>query len=268
MTDPDTMALLLQLCRTVNQWLEPVLYRTVVLSTSAKICSFYTAHHVDFRTSESKFPTFIRTLWFGPTPGPLRKDLNYGSRSWPIPMLQGILTMCTDLRSLTVYNLDQNQLPNISRFISPSVQSLTLGPVHGAIILENFHQDLRLKEFTSGMTYMRDSEVQVVIVSPRMRRFRRISPILVPRFYLEQIPGISKSTTLEEMSIIVCDCDLQAADETAESLRKQLPLYTNDKRVTITSSSTTSWEEFIYGDLEAEREAYIGVSNATRFEPL
>ncbi|KAF8638202.1 hypothetical protein AX16_010548 [Volvariella volvacea WC 439] len=149
----------------------------------------------------------IHSLWIGdtrdrmsvqdvPTPsefgatttGAPPSDLRYGSSYWPITIIHRILFLLhksyaepkspsPGLQSLTIINLTQDLWFRLTPCIPSSLQSLSIGPVHGPFhISQLFHQP-NLKSFTSAATFMTDEQVEEVIGYPSIKKFRRISNV-------------------------------------------------------------------------------------------
>ncbi|GLB42085.1 hypothetical protein LshimejAT787_1101000 [Lyophyllum shimeji] len=120
----------------------------------------------------------------------------------------------------------------------------------------------RIRYFTSAQTYMRDDEVQNLVLSPYLRSFRRfITPNQAQSFScLDQAACVSKSSTLEEMRLVFCGpittpLPLQEA---------HLKTVTNDPRVVISMSDYENWVAALHAEFQAQEEAYLAlVSRST-----
>ncbi|KDQ58453.1 hypothetical protein JAAARDRAFT_128814, partial [Jaapia argillacea MUCL 33604] len=252
--DYPTAVSLLLVCKEVRLWILPVLYTTVVLTSSNAIIRFFRGLMQDAGPNPTSpiLAPLVRHLWMGPigrspTPGfPKAFEVNDGywssadlqlySTSWPITMMHQILSSCTSLRSLAILNLGQNNWSHLEGVIPTTLESLWLGPIHGPLILKNFRHHPRLRTITSIDTYMRDDEVKDIVLSPHCRVFRRAyirSPQAV-EYAFQQLPCVAQSSTLEEMRIELHGI---AGDDAWEARLKQLEEkylpFCLDKRVKI-----------------------------------
>jgi hypothetical protein len=215
------MALSLSLvCSTSRAWIIPILYETVTLTTAEKIATFYAALYraaFDRRAGNYALAPHVRHLWIGTADLRAPGDLTYGSASWPQTLIHQILRFCTGLCSLAILHLDQTAWHRLEGAIPPSLVSLTIGPVHGALVLDNLTRHPRVRRVTSVDTTMHDAEVRDIVVHPDVRCFTRFYATGYWIYALEQLPCVSESATLEQMRIVICDLQRGAADSKADA---------------------------------------------------
>ena len=146
----------------------------------------------------------IRNIYIGRTPDE-PGDLEYASTVWPLTSVCRLLWECKKLEHLTLLYLDQNKWVELEHAIPATLKTLVLGPIHGPFHASNLPQRPQLEHFTSLHTFMRDDEVVDVVLYPSMKFFRRITDgtNMDPFLAVGQVPCISKTTTLEEIEIVI-----------------------------------------------------------------
>ncbi|KAG6828175.1 hypothetical protein H0H92_008906 [Tricholoma furcatifolium] len=195
----------------------------------------------------------ILSLWIGPTLS-RPSDLLYGSTSWPITIIDRILNSCNNLRSLYLVNLDQNNWFRIEDAIPQSLESLTMGPVHGPFRINEMKRKPRIHHFTSIQTFMRDDEIRDLVVSPHIRTLRRIWSSSGTRLYfLDQAECVRQSETLRVMELMFPCVD----DHKLRALRDYLKNVTNDPRVVISTDHSGTWEDIVRAEFEMEQISYL-----------
>ncbi|KAI0673173.1 hypothetical protein C8Q78DRAFT_1068585 [Trametes maxima] len=157
--------------------------------------------------------SIVRALWVGPTNSVEQNDLTYGSSSWPITLIHQILARCTSIHFLALVNLYQGVWYRLSGVIPPGVQSLCVGPVHGKIDWRYLTCAPALREFITMDTYMMDEEIQQMVLSPTIRRIRRVySHGERVGLAFDQLECVQKATALEKLEIVCCaETEEQAA---------------------------------------------------------
>lgn len=225
--DRAVSAKLCLVCRTTHSWMLPALYSTVVLTSSSEIVCFSNSLS---RSSSRCLPetgtsgitpaSHVRHLWLGPTSSSAEHDLSYASSAWPVTLIYRILAHCRELRALALINFAQHLVYRIEAMISPTVEMVHLGPVHGHLDFRKLACAARLRTISSLDTYLSDWDVQDLVLAPHIRRIRRFYTGSIGQrigFAFEQLPCVKKSTSLEEMQIIVCG-------ETTEGARQELAM--------------------------------------------
>ncbi|OSC96397.1 hypothetical protein PYCCODRAFT_1309324 [Trametes coccinea BRFM310] len=149
--------------------------------------------------------TIVRNLWIGPTSSVKQNDLVYNPSSWPITLIHQILARCKSLRSFALINLYQNDWFRLASVLPPTLESLTLGPVHGKVDWRYLPCTRSLRDFTSMDTYMMDLELQQIVLSPSIRTVRRFysrSDHVALAF--DQLQCVEKATGLETFEVVCC----------------------------------------------------------------
>lgn len=248
---------ILLVCKPAHAWLLPLLYHSIEFITSDQISKFLRGHDIPDGPLNSPL-SLIKNIYIGGTPtNP--GDLTYGSTNWPLTTLSRLLWLSHSLERLTILNLDQNQWHKFNHTIPPSLEYLTIGPVHGTFRPQDIKQQSALKHFTSISTYMRDDEVQDIVCYPSMRTFRRIleTSSMAPQWAIEQVGCISKSENLDRMEILL----FGRQDYTAlvsEIVQEQLKKITDDPRVVI-ETDRRKWDAIVYSEYEDCKFAFQGV---------
>ncbi|KAL4268984.1 hypothetical protein AB1N83_002413 [Pleurotus pulmonarius] len=240
------------ICKETQSWMTPLLYHSVHLTRAKHIRSIYEAYCTQPQTLSS-----IQHLWIGPVDGTYNAELDYGSSSWPVVVIHDLLALCSNLRSLTIINLSQNLFYQLADVIPASIESLSMGPIHGPLILGHLMQRPRIRNFTSGQSYMRDDEVQNIILSPYLRRFRRIGLGSAYSSAVAQSECVSVSRTLEEMQIILCGQD-RGSEVLERIMETTLRSYTDDKRVFITPNPLHDWISVLFEEFQVEYTVFVG----------
>ncbi|KAG5646739.1 hypothetical protein DXG03_002421 [Asterophora parasitica] len=251
------MICLVRACKSSYEWIIPLLYRSVTLWHAEQISKFYTRHNVQ-QKPHANF-RYIEHLWVGSTPFH-RGDLSYGSSCWPLTILDRIFNACSKLQSLYIIDLDQNQWHRLQDAVPAGVETLAMGPVHGPLRIHQMKHKPLIRHFTSAETYMRDAEIQDLVLSPHLQTFRQL---LVPRerqdqeqgWYLDQTACVPKSSTLKEMLLVFC------AAQSPQWLKQEearLRIFTEDPRVVLSLSQYSDWKKLLFSEFLAEAEAQLG----------
>lgn len=198
--DASFAASLCLLCKTTCEWLQPVLYRSAVLTTSRRIIAFERTLRLSPRLS----PT-VQNLWIGPDSTHEQRDLSYASSAWPVTLLHQILVRCTNLKSLALINFAQHLMYRIVGVIPASVTSIHAGPVHGHLDVRHLRCAASLVRMTSMDTYLSDWEVQELAGAPFLRSFRRFySTRTAIEYAFDQLAAVRVGHVLEKMEITCC----------------------------------------------------------------
>jgi hypothetical protein len=257
--DRPTTLSLLTISKGSYNWILPIMYHSITFASAAQLNAFYASHNgLDDATANRVL--LIQQIWIGNTPI-THDDLQYGSTAWPITAIHRILWTCTNLRALYIIGLDQNQWYRLENAIPASLDHLAMGPVHGPFFIKNLTRRPRISYFTSIQSFMRDDEVQEVVIFPHMRLFRRIADLNsrnMLTFALEQASCISKSETLAEMQLLICGGGQH--DEPVLELKARVLEFTDDKRVVVRSCPDKSWIDFLRSEFLAEAEVFISGS--------
>lgn len=249
----------MRVCEIARDWTLPLLYRSITFS-NASAMSHFCAHHDPSDKEGRNRMLLVRNIWIGDSEL-VRGDLQYGSSSWPLTFVHRILWLCTNLHTLVIINLDQNLWPRLEGAIPASLESLAMGPVHGPFFMSKLTKKPHIKSFTSAQTFMRDDEVVETVLSPHLRRFRRISEIelgkVTPFWVVEQAECIAKSETLEEIELLLCG-NTELGELMLLELKAKLPQITHDERVTVRWCQLPTWIEFLHLEFKAEEQSYLG----------
>jgi len=254
--DRRTIPSLLTICKTFYNLILPVLYHSITFTRAAQLNAFYMSHNDCDDVTASRV-LLVQQIWIGNTPN-MHSDLPYGSTAWPITAIHRILWTCTNLRCLYLIGLDQNQWYRLENAIPASLDHLAMGPIHGPFFIKNLMRHPRISHFTSIQSFLRDDEVQEIVLSPHMRQFRRIADFSsrnMLTFALEQASCISKSATLEEMQLLVFGSGQH--DEPVLELNAE---HTDDRRVVVRSCQDKSWLDLLHSEFLAEAEVSINGS--------
>ncbi|KAI0918682.1 hypothetical protein AcW1_009491 [Taiwanofungus camphoratus] len=221
----------------------PILYTTVALTSSQQISAFASSLLCSFGRSKNDFlepalGSYVRHLWFGPTSVTAQHDLLYASVAWPVKSMHQILSHCTSLRALAVVNFSFHRLVGI---ISTSIESVYLGSIHGHLDLASMRCCTRLRSITSMDTYLMNREVQEVVTSPYVRRFRRlhIYPARIAVTF-EQLMCVKSAISLEQMQIVCCGETLEGAAQILECYAEKFKEICEDPRVVLVPKSNRS----------------------------
>ena len=206
--DASFAASLCLLCKTTCEWLQPVLHRSVVLTTSRRIIAFERTLRLTPRLSQA-----VHNLWIGPDNTHEQRDLFYASSAWPVTLLHQILVRCTNLQSLALINFAQHLMYRIVGVIPASVTSIHAGPVHGHFDVRHLRCAANLTRVTSMDTYLSDWEVQELIGAPFLRIFRRFySTRTAIEYAFDQLGAVRVGRLLEKMEITCCTGSEDLAD--------------------------------------------------------
>ncbi|OBZ67462.1 hypothetical protein A0H81_12647 [Grifola frondosa] len=219
----------------------PILYSTVVLPSASDIIAFANSlasrwMQPDDILLEPAPASLVRHLWIGPISCRQENDLFYASDAWPFTLVHRILNMCTALRSLSIINLYAQLWYQLEGQVPRTVQALCLGPIHGRIDISELRCRDVLRSITSFDTYMADWEVHDIVTSPTIRRFCRFySEPRKVQLAFEQLPCVSKATTLERIQIVCCDEDVRDAAQVLAHFADSH--WCDDRRIVLTSKS-------------------------------
>ncbi|KAF5356785.1 hypothetical protein D9756_006558 [Leucocoprinus leucothites] len=241
---------------TVHDWVLPVLYHSIHFQFSKDIVNFVVKHDIPNARISKRF-TLIHDLYIGRTPGEVG-DLLYGSHQWPIPLLQRFISLCTELRSLTVLYIDQRVWSRFEPVLPPLLDRVTLGPMHGALNSENLTQNPPIKFLTSAYTCLSDDEIEDVFKYPTMTRVRKFCEAnsMGPAWAVNQASLVTRSKNLQEYEIVICG----APDYTrpiclfAEQSLKQMGVA---NRVVLRQALSGSWVDIVYGEFVDCRRRFI-----------
>ncbi|RDX45243.1 hypothetical protein OH76DRAFT_1408198 [Lentinus brumalis] len=212
-----------RVCHTARAWALPVLYETIVLTSSSKIERFaHSLMETPFDIVVDQVPIhLVRKIWFGPTSSFEENDLDYSSREWPITVMHQILTRCTALCSLALINVGQAQLYRLTSVIPNAVSSLTLGPVHGEVDYRHLPCAPNLHTITSMDTFMLDNEIRDLVLSSTIRTIRRIYSTPAERrvaLAFDQLECLYRASVLERLEIVCYGDTREAAAQILESV--------------------------------------------------
>lgn len=248
------MLSLLSTSKVTNEWILPLLYRSVTFWSADRLSAFWAVHNTFEERLRGRL-LLVQHLWIGDTP---YSGGYLGSTFWPVTTIHRILWSCTNLQSLYLINFDQNMWYRLEGALPPSLEHLAMGPVHGPLHMEDRTRKPRIRRFTSAQSFMRDDEVRSIILSPHMRQFRilfstqRVSLIQT----LGQVACISESETLEEIQFLISGPT--PPPSLLEALSQRLQNVTTDKRVKICVSPIASWMELLFYEFQNEKEAPVG----------
>ncbi|KAF5381389.1 hypothetical protein D9615_008324 [Tricholomella constricta] len=246
------MMTLLLVCKSSCEWITPLLYRSVTFWHAGQISKFYALHNVE----EGQHVHFrhIQHLWIGSTPSHHR-DLDYASSSWPITILDRIFNACSNLRSLYIIDIDQNQWYRLEDAIPGQLETLAMAPVHGAVRINEMKNKPRLRHFTTAHTFMRDNEIQDLVLSPHLETFRRLVASMQSQevWGMDQTACVSEFKTLKEMQLVFYGTPATKLCEQEAKLRD----ITDDPRVVLSLSKAETWRELLYSEFQAEAEAHL-----------
>lgn len=201
--DAPFAASLCLVSKTANEWLQAVLYRSVVLTSSRQIIAF--ERTLRLSPASASLDNAVQHLWLGPKSSHAERDLSYASTAWPITLLHQILARCTSLTSIALVNLAQHLMYRIVGVIPPRVASIHAGPVHGNLDTRHLRCTQALRCVTSLDTYLSDWEVQELASTPFLRRFRRFySTRTAIEYAFDQLAAVRGASGLEEMEILCC----------------------------------------------------------------
>jgi len=248
--DRSTAAKLCLVCRTSRMWMLPILYTTVVVTTSSEIVSFASAVMSSSFSVESgdmqgpSLASLVRHLWIGPRSSTAQNDLVYGSSAWPVTFIHQILHFCTSLRALALINLEPTYWLRLESKVPPSLEHLSLGPIHGPVTIESMQCSANLKTITSYDTYLPDWEVKDLVVSRTLHGFRRFfstSSSDKIEFAFDQLPCLREASSLRQMQIICCDADAEVAACNLKQIASEYRDVCQDERVMLISRSS-NWD--------------------------
>ena len=147
--DPLTAATLCNVCNTARNWMLPILYENITLTTPAEIERFALSLRGASPSSELHGPrtalrnaaTYVSRLWIGatttlspPTMEPFKARLHPASAStWPIPAIRMILAVCTSLRAFALIHAPYDVYRALLLHIPATVEALALGPAHARV---------------------------------------------------------------------------------------------------------------------------------------
>ncbi|KIY47492.1 hypothetical protein FISHEDRAFT_45315, partial [Fistulina hepatica ATCC 64428] len=255
---PTAMSLTL-VCRASHQWVLPVLYHSVELSTPSAIEKFHSAN--DTYTTDTTRVSLVCNLWIGPICETMDTLLLYGSTYWPIAIIDRILWTCTNVQHLYIINLGQSEWYRLEHFIPASVEHIHLGPVHGGFVLRNLLRRPRIRTFTSALSFMRGDEVRDLVMSPDLRYFRRIMTVhplaTIPTAMLGQLACVADSKSFEKMEFVFCG-PAEKGEKLLRSFKECMKEHTRDPRVTAVRSEETDWVVFLHKEFLQIKADYVG----------
>lgn len=220
-------------CRLSHAWMTPILYNSVVLSSTGWITRFF----ITLKSAESRVAHLVHAIWIGPSTmdESLSGTLTYGYGH--ANMIEGILKSCTSLRTFVLINFNHDQWPKIESAIPNTLENLVVGPIHGSLDMRTLARAPGLRTLTSLNTYLRDDEVRDVVLCPNLRHFRRVvsSHSWPFGFAMDQLPIVSKSETLEKMEILIIGPDEKIDGHKQHMLEH--PASSTDGRITFTFES-------------------------------
>ncbi|KII87899.1 hypothetical protein PLICRDRAFT_42417 [Plicaturopsis crispa FD-325 SS-3] len=257
--DRSQIPTLCLVCRTAQSWLYPTLYTSVTLSNVGLILNFFNAvGNPEGHPRPCPSPAaLVQRLWIGHTWYAGQGSLCYSALGWPITIIHQILVMCSNLRALTIINLDQNDWRRLEDILPPSLESLQLGPIHGPLILKNLSRGIRLRSLTSANTYLRDEEVRDIVLSSDMRKFRRIHTTTIGIGYcFDQLPCVTQADALEEMQILFC-CSDENFEDVHELIEKHAEIL-KDPRIVVKHESKYrgDWMRLLHDEFEKGGEGW------------
>ncbi|KXN89359.1 hypothetical protein AN958_05857 [Leucoagaricus sp. SymC.cos] len=208
----------------------------------------------------SKRFQLIQNLYIGRTPDETG-DLLYGSRRWPIPLLQRFISLCTELRSLTVLYIDQRVWPRFQPLLPPRLEDVTLGPMHGTLNAHNLTQTPPIRYLTSAYTCLSDDEIEDVFTYPSITKVRKFCEAnsMGPAWAVNQASIVTKSKNLQEYEIIICG----APDHTrpiclfAEQTLLQMGV---GSRTVVRQALSGAWVSVIFSEFLDYRRRFISKS--------
>ncbi|EMD35568.1 hypothetical protein CERSUDRAFT_96684 [Gelatoporia subvermispora B] len=224
----------------------PVLYTTVTLPTYAQIVDFASTLHlstISVELGETQGPalaSLVRHIWMGPTSTTPQDALSCGSLSWPVTLIHQIFDLCTSLHALALVNLAHAYWNRLQAKVPASVEQLTVGPIHGPIVLRTMRCAENLRTITSFDTFLPDWEVREIVVAPTIHRFRRFfstSSVSRISFAFDQLPCLRDATSLREMQIVCAEEDQRVAEENLKILSDEFKDFIEDPRVKLVALS-------------------------------
>ncbi|KAJ2936762.1 hypothetical protein H1R20_g325, partial [Candolleomyces eurysporus] len=226
-----------------------------MFKSSQKLARFHAAHDV-LEERMSQRLKLVRNLWIGAEPSNTKRrlggDLTYASSAWPVTIITRILLMCSSLEHFTLLNLSQNDWEKLEHAIPASLKYLSMGPVHGPFQIANLPKKSQLQQFTSISTFMRDNEVQSLVLHPMLQTFRRLSEAIetdtLAKFAAEQVECVSKSTILKEYIIAIClrPGSLYDGYSFIDQVEIKLRENTEDPRVFVSTIPNQYWSDVIH----------------------
>lgn len=257
--DLDTNLSLLHVCHAAYDWVLPLLYHTITLSSHAQIVAFFVAHNT-LEDADTNKLRLVRNLWFGPQRNTSDSSLFYGSSSWPLTIIHRVLWFCTGLQSLYLVNLDQNEWFRLENVIPSSVTRIAMGPVHGPFILRNLQHCPRIESFTSALSFMRDDEVREIVTYPHMREFRRIlqaHPLAsVSDILVDQLPCVSDSQTLQSMRFEICG-PRERAQGLLSTIKTKIQERQSDARISASRVAEDDWMVYLHEEFHFMKRAHL-----------
>ena len=206
-------AVLCRVCRAAQAWVLPLLYTTVVLSTSTDIQQFAEALTVREVPAKDVAVTpspalFVRNLWMGPA----SSNASYGKEKtalsrtsqWPQGDLCRILQRCKSLRTLALIDLPQGAWSPLC--VPKSVEALWLGPSHAKVEWSYLLCAPRLAHFVSVDTFLFDSEFESLLC--RAAGIQQISRYLrcaeTALHALGRVVDTPADSKLETIEVVCC----------------------------------------------------------------
>ncbi|TFY51344.1 hypothetical protein EVJ58_g10620 [Rhodofomes roseus] len=226
---------------------EPVLYRSVVLTSSRQIIAF--ERTLRLSPPSASLDSAVHHLWLGPKSSHAERDLSYASTAWPITLLHQILARCSSLTSVALVNLAQHLMYRIAGVVPLRVTSIHVGPVHGHLDTRHLRCTQALRCVTSMDTYLSDWEVQQLASTPFLRRLRRFySTRTAIEYAFDQLAAVRGASGLEQMEILCCTGakDIEGTLEILRGMAKGKE-GSDDQRVIISARSSCDGDRLADG---------------------
>lgn len=242
---------------TVYDWVLPVLYHSLRFTFAQDIINFVAKHDVPDERIHIRF-LLIRNLYVGRTPAE-NGDLLYGSHRWPFKALKRLLSLCSELRSLTILSVEEKVWPQFEPLLPPHLDKMTLGPMHGSIDSHLLNLSPPITYFTSAYTCLSDDELEDIVMWPTMKKVRKFCEAnsMGPIWAINQAPVATKSPHLKEYEVVICgppDYTEPACGFAKQSLRDMGV----DSRVVLHDAPNGSWVSLIHQEFIDCRKCFIG----------
>ncbi|KAJ2916541.1 hypothetical protein MD484_g3849, partial [Candolleomyces efflorescens] len=260
---PTSSSHLLLLNQAAHQWLLPLVYHSLLFTSSHKLVKFHAAHDVPEERMRERLK-LVRNLWIGAvSSNPKRRldgDLTY-PRPLPVTVITRLVLMCESLERLTLLNVDQNDWGEVEAAIPANLRSLSMGPIHGPFRIAKGSQ---LQQFTSINSFMRDDEVRGLVMHQTMNSFRRLSEAIdsdtLAKYAAEQVECVSDSATLKEYNIAIClrPGSLFDAHPLIDQVENELRKASLDSRAFVSTIPDRYWSDVVHDEYLSVRLAMFG----------
>ncbi|PCH35358.1 hypothetical protein WOLCODRAFT_166222 [Wolfiporia cocos MD-104 SS10] len=269
----ETCAKLCLVCKTSQEWMTPLLYETVALTSSSTIRAFArTLKSTSHPPRKCDRPTHgglgdrVCYLWIGPTTSTAEHDLPYASTHWSIDDLQAILMHCSCLRSLAIVNLAQHLNFRINSCIPSTVENIYLGPVHGSLDLPRLPCLQNLRSITSLDTFFSMDEMQTIVASPYLQRVRRFygTPAHID-WAFRQLSCLRRAGTLEELQVVCCDNSIDDATEVLKHYKEAYVAHADERVLLVARAHPVYWQIDGIGSLHQD---WLSVVNSSVVETM